>query len=140
LPVAELIIVREFGESMGWVSLEMDERSQRLKHARAYCLERLVEVKGEIARLHEEGRVLKASIDTVSDEAAEGHIRRRRRFLNRRVEELKAERLALTQELEIANAQLSATVADISGDGHTHVSAESASSGLEQHEGTEFSE
>ncbi len=92
-------------------------------------------MKGEIARLHEEGRVLKASIETVSDEAAEVHMRRRRRFLNRRVEELKAERLALTQELEVANAQLSAPVADIAGDGHTHVSAESASSCLEEHKG-----
>jgi hypothetical protein len=41
--------------------MEMDERSQRLRLARAYCLDRLVEVKGEIARLHEESHVLKAN-------------------------------------------------------------------------------
>ena len=84
----------------------MDERLQRLKYARSYCLERLVEVKDEIARLQEEGLMLKARIVTAPDESAEGHIRSRRRFLRRRIDELKAERSMLANELEVADAQL----------------------------------
>ena len=84
----------------------MDERLQRLKYARSYCLERLVEVKDEIARLQEEGLLLKARIVTAPDESAEGHIRSRRRFLRRRIDAHKAELSMLANELEEADAQL----------------------------------
>lgn len=84
----------------------MNMRTQRLRQSRSYCLERSVEVKDEIACLHEEVLVLKARIGTAPDETTEGRSRSRRRFLSRRLDELTAERLALSQELEDVNDEL----------------------------------
>ena len=83
-----------------------DERTQRLAHSRHYCADRLVEVKDEIARFQDESHALKAKLETAADEAALSLIRRRRRFLGRRLEELKAERAALATELEASTLQL----------------------------------
>jgi chromosome segregation ATPase len=110
----------------------MDKRSQLLKQSRSYCLERLIEVKGEIARLHEESLVLKARMDTAPDEIEEGRIRSRRRFLNRRLHELRSERSALTEELEQATAQLTISVAETARDGHTPATRESTSGAREE--------
>ncbi len=84
-----------------------DERTQRLAHSRHYCADRLVEVKDEIARFQDESLALKAKLEPGADEAAVSLIRRRRRFLGRRLEELKAERAALATELEASRLQLS---------------------------------
>jgi len=84
-----------------------DELTRRLVQSRRYCNARLVEVKEDIARLHSEGLGLKERLET-ADEAAAGEIRARRRFLSRRIEELKAERTALRTELQTATVQLSA--------------------------------
>lgn len=85
-----------------------DERTQRLVHSRHYCTDRLAEVKGEIGRLQNESHALKAKLEIAADEAALSLIRRRRRFLGRRLEELKAERAALASELEASTLQLNA--------------------------------
>lgn len=119
---------------------EMEIRIQRLRQSRSYCLERSVEVKEEIARLHQEALELKAKIGLAPDETAEGRIRSRRRFLSRRIDELKAERSALNWELECAKEELTILTAGTTRDEHTHVAAESASSCQEGHEETESSE
>ena len=82
------------------------ELKQRLVHSRHYCADRLVEVKQDLAGLQTEANVLKTRLETAGDEIEAGHIRRRRRFLSRRLEELKAERAALTAELQAATEQL----------------------------------
>ncbi|MGQ3301636.1 hypothetical protein [Reyranella sp.] len=88
-----------------------DERTQRLVHSRHYCTDRLVEVKGEIARFQDESHALKAKLEIAANEAALSLIRRRRRFLGRRLEELKAERAALASELEASTHELNAPLA-----------------------------
>ena len=118
----------------------MDEKSQRFKQSRSYCLERLAEVKEEIAKFQEEGLALKARLETAPDATAQGRIRSRRRFLSRRLDELKGERSALTKELEEANAQLNIPIARIARDGHNSAPQESALSAREEYELPEFSE
>jgi|GEM_PF-1730410 len=95
-----------------------DKLTQSLLRSRHYCTDRLIEVKEEIARLQNEGLVLKARIETAADETAVGQIRRRRRFLGRRIDELKAERTALTTELETATVQWNIAIGKTSQDGH----------------------
>lgn len=108
------------------MNIRSNVRIQRLRQSRSYCKERLQEVKEEIARLQDEGLVLKARIGTAPDEVAEGAIRRRRRYLGRRIDELKVERAALTRELEDANAQLDIPVGGATHDEHVPETAESA--------------
>lgn len=115
----------------GVPTLESDERIQRLRQSRSYCKERLQELKEEIARLYDEGLVLKARIGTAPDEAGEGHIRRRRRYLGRRIDELKVERAALIRELEEANAQLEIPVGGVAHYEHAPETTESATSTAE---------
>ncbi len=85
----------------------MDEEStRRLVQSRNYCTDRLIEVKAEITKLQDEGTVLKRTLESTVDELRAGSIRRRRSFLGRRIDELKAERGALITEREAATAQL----------------------------------
>jgi hypothetical protein len=115
----------------------MNVRIQRLRLSRSYCLERSAEVKEDIARLHEEGLLLKARIGLAPDEDAEGRNRSRRRFLSRRLDELTAERLALSQELESVNDELVVLIAGTARDERRHVFAESDSIGPKKHGDTE---
>ncbi len=117
--------------------VKMNVRTQRLRQSRSYCLERSVEVKDEIACLHEEVLVLKARIGTAPDETTEGRFRSRRRFLSRRLDELTAERLALSQELEDVNDELVILIAGTARDERRHVFAESDSIAPEKHGDTE---
>ena len=87
-----------------------DEVNQRLVQSRHYCIDRLAEVKEDLTRLQTEGNVLKTKLET-ADEVEAGQIRRRRRFLSRRLDELKAERAALTEELQAATARLNGSPA-----------------------------
>lgn len=118
----------------------MGERFQRLKYARSYCIERLVEVKDEIARQQEEGLMLKPRMVRAPDESAEGRIRSRHRFLSRRIDELKAEQSIRANELEEPDAQLNIPITEKASDGHRDVNTESASSVREEHEAAKFSE
>jgi len=88
-------------------------------------------LKEEIARLQDEGLVLKARIGTAPDEASESHIRKRRRYLGRRIDELKVERAARIRELEEANAQLETPVGGAALHEHPPETAESATSTAE---------
>lgn len=83
-----------------------DERTQRLVQSRHYCIDRLAEVKEDLSRLQAEGLTLKTKLEASDDEVEAGQIRRRRRFLNRRLDELKAERTALSEELQTSTLQL----------------------------------
>lgn len=85
-----------------------DEQTQRLVHSRHYCIDRLAEVKEDVARLQTEGLDLKTKLETTADEVEAGQIRRRRRFLSRRLDELKAERTALSEELQTSTQLLGA--------------------------------
>jgi hypothetical protein len=92
------------------------ELTKRLVHSRHYCADRLVEVKQDLAGLQTEANVLKARLETAGDEIEAGQIRRRRRFLGRRLDELKAERAALTAELQAATDQLNDAPAQASNE------------------------
>lgn len=81
-------------------------RIQRLKQARSYCLERSAQVKEEIARCHEEALVLDSRIGSRHDEFEEGRIRHQRRFLRRRIHELRAELERLGREARDVNDEL----------------------------------
>lgn len=85
-----------------------EEEARRLNHARHYCTDRLVEVKGELARIQAEDLELKSKLNSV-EEAEAGQIRRRRRHLSRRLNELKAERAALATELQESTDKLKMT-------------------------------
>lgn len=85
----------------------MDEGNLKsLIQSRNYCIDRLVEVKAEIATLQGESIELKRALEANVDEAQAGPIRRRRSFLGRRIDELKAERAALTTERQAATTRL----------------------------------
>lgn len=94
------------------------ELTQGLVQSRHYCTDRLIEVKEEVARLQTEGDVLKTKLETAADEIEAGQIRRRRRFLARRLDELKAERASLTTELQTATARLSNATVKASNEWH----------------------
>ena len=79
--------------------------ARRLIHSRHYCTDRLVEVKDELARIQAEDLELKDRLDGVEETEA-GQIRRRRRHLSRRLNELKAERAALAVELQESTDKL----------------------------------
>lgn len=81
------------------------EEARRLLHSRHFCTDRLVEVKDELGRLQTEDLELKAKLDGAGETEA-GQMRRRRRYLSRRLNELKAERAALTVELREATDKL----------------------------------
>ena len=81
------------------------EEVRRLIHSRHFCTDRLVEVKEELVRIQAEDLELKSKLDGV-DETEAGQIRRRRRHLSRRVNELKAERAALMVELQDSTDKL----------------------------------
>ncbi|MDB5489754.1 MAG: hypothetical protein JWQ58_3469 [Reyranella sp.] len=83
-----------------------DEIRRSLVQSRNYCTDRLVEVKAEIDKLQNEGAGLKATLEATVDQAAAGHIRRRRTFLSRRISELKTERERLVTERQTAIDQL----------------------------------
>lgn len=82
-----------------------EEEVRRLNHSRHYCADRLVEVKEELARIQAEDLELKSKLNGV-EEAEAGQIRRRRRHLSRRLNELKAERVALAAELQDSTDKL----------------------------------
>jgi len=82
-----------------------DEEARRLLHSRHFCTDRLVEVKEELARIQAEDLELKSKLDG-ADEAEAGQIRRRRRHLSRRLNEMKAERAALAAELQESTDKL----------------------------------
>jgi len=92
------------------------ELTKRLVYSGHYCADRLVEVKQDLAGLQTEANVLKARLETAGDEIEAGQIRRRRRFLSRRLGELKAERAALTAELQAATDQLNDAPAQASNE------------------------
>lgn len=83
-----------------------DEIARSLVKSRNYCSDRLVEIKAEIAKLQDEGNALKATLETTVDATQEAVIRRRRRFLSRRIPELKDERERLMAERQSALDQL----------------------------------
>lgn len=83
----------------------VNEQTQRLVQSRHYCIDRLVVVKDEFGRILNEGGELKTKLDG-ADEPEAGTIRRRRRYLDRRLCELKVERTALTAELQEATDKL----------------------------------
>jgi hypothetical protein len=111
---------------------KVDEDSQRLKYARSYCLDRLGEVKADIANFQKESVELKARLEMTTDEIFAGQIRSRRRFLSRRLDELKAERSALAKELEEANVRLNIPVAETARHADEPVNTESPSHGGEE--------
>ena len=86
----------------------VDVQRQRALQSRRYCTDRLAELKEEISRFQAESDQLKSELNGV-DEPAAGNIRLRRRYLSRRLEELKAERAARTSELEDSTARLQST-------------------------------
>lgn len=69
-----------------------DVEARLLRNSRHYCTDRLVEVKDELARIQAEDPELKSKLNDV-EEAEAGQIRRRRRYLSCRLNELKAERV-----------------------------------------------
>lgn len=73
-------------------------RKDRPRQSLHYCEQRSAEAKEEIARCHEEALVLKARLGLGRDEHEEGNFRKRRRFLSRRIDELKAELDHLSRE------------------------------------------
>ena len=79
--------------------------ARRLLHSRHFCIDRLVEVKEELARIQAEDLELKSKLDGVEETEA-GQMRRRRRHLSRRLNELKAERAALAAELQDSTDKL----------------------------------
>lgn len=70
----------------------MNIRYDRARQSLHYCQQRSAGAKEEIARCHEEVLVLKARLGLGRDELEEGNMRKQRRFLSRRIDELKAER------------------------------------------------
>lgn len=82
-----------------------DVEACRLLHSRHFCIDRLVEVKEELARIQAEDLELKSRLDGAGETEAD-LIRRRRRHLSRRVNELKAERAALAAELQESTDKL----------------------------------
>ncbi|MDO8976807.1 hypothetical protein [Reyranella sp.] len=82
-----------------------DEEARRLLHSRHFCTDRLVEVKEDLARIQAEDLELKSKLDGAG-EAEAGQIRRRRRHLSRRLNEMKAERAALAAELQESTDKL----------------------------------
>lgn len=80
-----------------------DERTRRLQLSKHYCTERTIEIKSELVRLAAESTELKAELDRTAEPERQGIIRRRRAYLNRRNEELKAERASLAAELQVAS-------------------------------------
>ena len=79
--------------------------ARRLIHSRHFCTDRLVEVKEELVRIQAEDLELKDRLDG-AEEAEGGQMRRRRRHLSRRLNELKAERAALAAELQESTDKL----------------------------------
>jgi predicted nucleic acid-binding Zn-ribbon protein len=82
------------------------ELQRELMQSKNYCTDRLAEVKIELNRLQEEGTSLKADLEAATDSKTASLIRRRRMYLSRRVDELKTERAARTEELQKADEQL----------------------------------
>ncbi len=85
-----------------------DELRRELMQSKNYCTDRLAELKTELNRLQEEGMSLKTQLEATTDSKATSVIRRRRMYLSRRIDELKIERSARTEELQKANEQLEA--------------------------------
>lgn len=83
-----------------------DERTRRLQLSKYYCTERTIEIKTELLRVESESAELKAELDGATEPARQGVIRRRRAYLSRRNDELKAERGALAAELQSASEGL----------------------------------
>lgn len=106
-----------------------DELTQRLVQSRHYCTDRLVEVKEDVARFQAEGLALKEKLEAASDDVEAGQIRRRRRFLSRRIDELKAERAALAAELEMATVRLSTIEGESSSKSPSSSDSTSSSTG-----------
>lgn len=82
-----------------------DEEARRLLHSRHFCTDRLVELREELARIQAEDLELKSRLDG-AEETEAGQIRRRRRHLSRRLNELKAERAARAAELQESTDKL----------------------------------
>lgn len=83
-----------------------DERARSLQLSKYYCTERTIEIKTELIRLASESAELKAELDGTAEPERQGIIRRRRAYLNRRNDELKAERAVLAAELQTASEGL----------------------------------
>ena len=84
-----------------------EEEARRLLHSREFCTDRLIEVKDELGCLQADDLEIKSKLDGAI-EAEAGQMRRRRRYLNRRLKELKAERAALAAELQESTDKLKA--------------------------------
>ena len=76
----------------------------------------------------------------VPEDAAEGRIRDRRRFLSRRIDELKAQRVALDREREAEDDESNILIAGTARDKHRRVTAERTLSAPEEHGETDSSE
>jgi len=85
-----------------------DELRRELMRSKNYCTDRLAELKTDINRLQDEGTSLKTDLEASTDSKTTSLIRRRRMYLGRRIDELKTERSARTEELQKANEQLKA--------------------------------
>ena len=86
----------------------VDELTQRLVQSRRYCAERIAEVKEEISRFQAESGQLRNTLDSVGETEADG-VRRRRRYLSRRLDDLKAELATLTSELQDSTDKLASS-------------------------------
>ena len=87
---------------VSWGGGVAEEPKRSLMFLKYYCSERISEVKSELSRLESEGAQLKAELDGTLETVQRDLIRRRRAYLKRRSDELKAERVALVSELERA--------------------------------------
>ena len=66
------------------------------------------QVEAELSQLAAESAQLKEELDVTNQPGRQGEIRRRRAYLNRRIDALKVERTALTSELQLTAESLKA--------------------------------
>lgn len=85
-----------------------DELRREWMQSKNYCIDRLGSLKSELEQLQNEGLALRAELESTIDTKQAGLIRRRRMYLSRRINELKAERAARTEELQKMTEQLKA--------------------------------
>ncbi len=84
-----------------------EEELRRLADSRHYCADRLVELKAELGRLRDQSLELKSKLEG-ADEVEAGQMRRRRRYLSRRLAEIKSERTVVTAEMQDTTEKLRA--------------------------------
>lgn len=85
-----------------------DELTRRLMGSKNYCIIRLAELKENLDRLHNESVELKSRLEDGVGEFEAGKMRGLRKYMARRIEELKAERTKLTAELHTTTEALDA--------------------------------